>query len=198
MTQHKSKPLDQIIQQAKNNDPLVVEALTQEYYSYLLWLAISILHDRQEAEDAAQDSLIQAVTHLPSFRGDANLKTWLYTICVNTCRTQLRKRKRRTRLQNSLQTLHFTKPKVTPSSENALLKSESDTELWQTVDTLSEKHRMPVILRYVHELSIAEIAEILNLNEGTVNSRLHYARKRLKEKLSREQARPSHLPEKPR
>lgn len=180
MTQEEQHNLETIILRGKPSDPLVIEALVKEYYAYLLRLSISILQNRQEAEDATQEAIITAVANLHKFRKEASLKTWLYTITLNTCRGHLRKQKTRQTLQNTLQSLHLTKSHTIPSPENSSLHNESAHELWSAVDSLSEKHRLPVILRYVHELQIAEIAQILNLSEGTVHSRLHFARKKLK------------------
>ena len=62
-------------------------------------------------------------------------------------------------------------------------KNEVDQSIWNAVDGLNEKHRLPVILRYVHELTVPEIAHTLHLSQGTVHSRLHYARKELHAQL---------------
>ena len=63
------------------------------------------------------------------------------------------------------------------------MQREADRQLWQAVDALDDKHRLVVILRYVHELSTAEIAAALDISQGTVHSRLFYARQRLQEWL---------------
>jgi RNA polymerase sigma-70 factor (ECF subfamily) len=60
-----------------------------------------------------------------------------------------------------------------------VIRDETQAQLWAAVDDLDEKHRLPVILFYVHELSVPEISVILGVNSGTVHSRLHYARKQL-------------------
>jgi len=70
-----------------------------------------------------------------------------------------------------------------PSPENAVILNETESALWAELNKLDESHRTVVILRYFHELSISEISEILSVNEGTIHSRLHYARKRLKSQL---------------
>ena len=77
--------------------------------------------------------------------------------------------------------LHLSQPVASP--EEAAAQNEAHRQLWQAVDSLDEKHRLPVILRYVHELTVAEIAASLGTNEGTIHSRLHYARKALLDRL---------------
>ena len=82
---------------------------------------------------------------------------------------------------------------ASPSSpEETAIRREDDQQIWEEVDALGEKHRLPVILRYVHELTVPEIATILGASQGTVHSRLHYAREKLQARLgnlnSREEA----------
>jgi RNA polymerase sigma factor (sigma-70 family) len=163
-----------------------LEAMLVEYYAYVRRLSLTILDDGSaeagaEAEDAAQDTFITAYRSLAGFRGNASLKTWLTAIAVNTCRGRLRKRKLRQALQSTLKGMHLSRRQDLP--EEAAMQHESYRQLWRAVDSLDEKHRLPLILRYVHSLTVPEIAASLNTNEGTIHSRLHYARKALVECL---------------
>jgi RNA polymerase sigma-70 factor (ECF subfamily) len=158
------------------------EHLVREHYAYIRRLALTILDDGNveagaEADDAAQETFITAYRALAGFRGRASLKTWLTAIAVNTCRARLRKRKLRQALHATLRGLHLSERLVSP--EETAAQNETHRQLWQAVDSLDEKHRLPVILRYVHQLTVPEIAESLGTNEGTVHSRLHYARRAL-------------------
>ncbi len=157
---------------------LKVDRLLREYYPYIHRLALSILDDIHEADDVAQETFIAAHNSLASFRRESNTKTWLTAIAVNASRGRLRKRKVRQVLTTTLHALHLLKnPPASP--EQAAIQNEVDQSIWEAVDALDEKHRLPVILRYAHELSVPEIAHILHLSQGTVHSRLHYARKEL-------------------
>jgi len=163
-----------------------LEVLVHEYYAYIRRLAYTILDDGSaeaaaEADDAAQETFITVHRALAGFRGRASLKTWLTAIAVNTCRARLRKRRRRQALQSTLRGLHLAEPLTSP--EECAAQNETHRHLWQAVDSLDEKHRLPVILRYVHELTVPEIAASLGANEGTIHSRLHYARKVLLDSL---------------
>ena len=164
------------------------EHLVREHYPYIRRLALSILDDSRvdgaaEADDAAQETFITVYRALSSFRGQSSLKTWLTSIAVNTCRARLRKRKLRQALHATLRGLHLSERLASP--EETAAQNETHRQLWQAVDSLDEKHRLPVILRYVHQLTVPEIAESLGTNEGTVHSRLHYARKTLLDRLGR-------------
>jgi len=174
---------------------LTLETLVRDHYAYIQRLALTILDDgspdavvnaQAEAEDAAQDTFLAASRALPDFHGTASLKTWLTTIAVNQCRGRLRKRKSRQRLQKLISNLQSALNNRPSSPEDSALESDTRRRLWAAVDSLDEKHRLPVILRYVHELPIPEIAAALGVPEGTVHSRLHHARARLQTRLTEE------------
>jgi RNA polymerase sigma-70 factor (ECF subfamily) len=149
------------------------------YYPYIRRLATSILDDLQEAEDAAQETFITACRAAESFRGQSNLKTWLTAIAVNLCRGQLRKRRVRQKLQSVLQGLHLASGRpLNPEKETR--QNEAERDIWQAVDSLDENQRLTVLLHYIQELNAPEIAGVMGTTEGTVYSRLHYARQRLK------------------
>ncbi|MFZ6027975.1 MAG: RNA polymerase sigma factor [Chloroflexota bacterium] len=159
-----------------------IEKLVSEYAAYISRLARSILDDgnpqlEAEVDDAVQETFLAANRTMEGFRGEASVKTWLTSIAVNICRGKLRKRKLQHGLLKQLQGILLLNKAASP--EEAAIQKEGDQRLWAAVDALGEKHRLPVILHYVHELGIPEIAEILRTNQGTVYSRLHYARQKL-------------------
>jgi len=159
-----------------------IECLVRDYYPYVRRLALTILDDPHEADDAAQETFIAACRALPAYRGEAKPKTWLTSIAVNTCRGRLRKLKVRWAMAATLEALYSLVGRQ-PSPEEAAIRLEGDRQLWAAVDALGEKHRLPVILRYAHELTVPEIAEVIGTSQGTVHSRLHYARKKLQARL---------------
>ncbi|NUM44306.1 MAG: RNA polymerase sigma factor [Anaerolineales bacterium] len=154
-----------------------IETLVQEHRAYIHRLCLSILNDTDEAEDITQETFVAALLALNQFRGDAHIRTWLSAIAINLCRDTLRKRKTRQTLHTVLKNLHLLNP--SPQPEDTYLQNETHAQLWHAVNALDEKHRLPVILHYAHNLPATEIAQILGLSEGTVYSRLHYARKQL-------------------
>ncbi len=175
--------LDLALQQSRTGGTLDYNELARQCHPAVLRFAVSILNDPDDAEDAAQEALIAAFAALDSYRGEASFRTWLYTITLNVCRKQMRKRKTRGALLNAIESV--TRAVTgTHSPEEAAAQSEMQRELWAAVDALDEKHRIPIILRYAHDLPIAEIAELMGLNEGTVHSRLYYARESLQASLS--------------
>lgn len=156
----------------------LLEQIVTDEYAYVRRLALSILNDAAESEDAVQETFIAVSKALPGFRGEASLRTWVARIAINACRTRLRRNQSQRSLLRRLGELHAA-PASPARLEAASEQREADHALWQAVDALDEKHRLPLILRYVHELELPEIARLLDVPLGTLHSRLHYARRRL-------------------
>ena len=174
--------------------PEAVDALVDEHYDYLVRLAWSILDDAHDAQDAAQESLLAALKAMPQFRGQSALRTWLYRIAVNVCRRRLRQRRLRALLPGRWQA-DQQPPAASESAELAASRGETDRQLHAAIDGLDDKHRLPLILHYLHDLTAPEIARVLDISEGTVYSRLHHARHKLRLRLSREDQRAQPNPE---
>jgi RNA polymerase sigma-70 factor (ECF subfamily) len=170
-----------MIERCRVGDSAAVEHFVQTYQQDVYRLALSILDDSDEAEEATQETFLAALAALDSFHGDSSLKTWLFSITVNVCRTRLQRQKRRERLTQVLNgILQRMSP---PSVEENAIQNESKETLWRAIHTMNEKHRIPIVLRYYHDLSVPEIAAILQIPEGTVHSRLNTARKLLHDVL---------------
>ncbi len=177
--------LDQTLRRSLTGDTASIETLIHASYPAVYHLAVSILNDPHEAEDAAQEALLAAVASLDRYRGDASFKTWLYAITINTCRGMLRKRRVRQSVQMALRSI--LPPASAPTPEEAASQNDANRRLWAAVDSLDDKHRLPVVLRYAHDMPVMEIAAILGISEGTVHSRLHYAREKLQRLLTHEE-----------
>ena len=166
--------------QYRADDWLAAEMFFRAHQQSVYRLALSILDDPAEAEEAAQDALIAAIDALESYRGDSAFTTWLYAITLNTCRSRLRKRRSRDNLMQVLRLIFHIGGEMAAHPEEAAIKNEADEAVLRAVNSLDQKHRLPVILRYYNDLSTAEIAELLGISEGTVHSRLFTARERLR------------------
>lgn len=166
-----------LIELCRVGDSTAIENFVQTYQQDVYRLALSILDDPGEAEDAAQEALLSALRSLDAFHGTSSLKTWLYSITVNICRNRLQRHKRHERLTKILG--EILRVRSAPSVEEDAIQHESNEALWRMIHSMDEKHRIPVVLRYYHDMSVAEIARILQVPEGTVHSRLNHARKQL-------------------
>lgn len=169
--------------EAARMDSLVCERLMLAYYDFVYHLACSFLGDSDEAEDAVQETFLQATLHIGQYECGTNLKSWIAKITINTCRMKYRKQKARRRLEDFLKRLTLPMTLSQPTPEERTITGEQRRMLQQAVDGLDEKHRLPVLLRYVHGLTVPEIAQALSEKEGTIHSRLHYAHQKLRDRL---------------
>ncbi|HZN49126.1 MAG TPA: sigma-70 family RNA polymerase sigma factor [Methylomirabilota bacterium] len=167
----------------RRGDPRAFEELVIAYQHRVFGVALRMLGSRAEAEEAAQEVFLRAHRAIADFRGDAKLSTWLYAIASRLCMNRLASGERRL-LREGEETLARI-PSGHPSPADELERSERDAALHRAIAELSDERRMVVVLRDLEGLSYEEIASALDLELGTVRSRLHRARMDLKEKLER-------------
>lgn len=160
-----------------------ITTLVRQYETDVFRLALSICNDVPEANEITQETFIAVLRALPGYQEKKSFKAWLYTITINTARSHLRKQNFSERLRETLISIFLVEAQKLPSPEEAAIQNEEEAHLWNALNELDERHHMVTVLRYFHELSITEIAETLSIHEGTVNSRLHTARERLRNAL---------------
>lgn len=180
--------LDDLVRQASQIGPAqldsrICEGLMLAYYDVVFRLAQAFLGDPCEADDAAQETFIQAALHIHQYEAGTNLKSWLAKIAFNICRGKYRRQKMLQRLEQVLKLVTFQMNMSTPSVEDSCIQSEQRRTILRAVGTLDEKHRLPVLLHYMQGFSVPEIAHLLDENEGTIYSRLHYANGKLRSRL---------------
>ncbi|MGD2039690.1 MAG: sigma-70 family RNA polymerase sigma factor [Anaerolineae bacterium] len=176
-----------LIRRGQRGDKLAVEALVRRYQNYVYRLCYLVMRNEQDAEDMTQETFIRACRALPRFelRKNTSFEAWLYRISVNCCRSRMRRK--------WYQVLPWPEPapqivaEAEEQPEHQVLQGEHRDEVLQAVETLGEKHRLVVILRYYAGLSNEEIARTLDIPSGTVRSRLHTARQRLKAQLEEQE-----------
>ncbi len=162
-----------------------------DFYSAPIYrLGLKMLGNPQDAEDALQNTFLNALTHLESFEGRSSLSTWLYRIAANEALMIIRKRKADVNIEDAQ--LEDSDDDFTPESfvdwsalpEEHLLNGEAKEALEAAIQKLPPALRAVFILRDIEDLSIKETAEILNLTEVNVKTRLLRARMALREQLS--------------
>jgi RNA polymerase sigma-70 factor (ECF subfamily) len=174
-------PTPRLISRCLDGDPEVVEMLVRQYEAGVFRLALSIVGDAAEANEITQETFISALRSLSKYRQIKSFKAWLYTIALNHSRSYLRKQKSLARLRNMLTAIFQIETQQQVLPEEALIRNEKEAVLWKCLNQLDEKFRTVIVLRYIHELPIAEISEVLSVNEGTIHSRLFSAREKLRE-----------------
>jgi RNA polymerase sigma-70 factor (ECF subfamily) len=165
-------------------DERAIEALVHQYEAGVFRLALSIVDDPLEASEVAQETFIAALKALRTYQEQSSFKAWLYRIAFNKSQSHLRRRKILHRLRSTLTSIFRLEAQKVLSPEETMIDNEKDAAIWKSLNKLDERHRIVIILRYFHELPVAEISEILSLREGTVHSRLHTAREKLRVELA--------------
>lgn len=164
------------------------EQLVLKYQTAVYNLCLRMTGDPEDAADMTQESFLKAWRNLESFQGNSAFSTWLYRLASNTCLDHLRSVKRKPQLSlvmededGEAQALDV--PDSAPSPEEQVIALDEQSRLNDALQALDEDQRQILILRAVNGLSYTEIAEALQLKEGTVKSRLARARDQLRKKL---------------
>ena len=173
-----------LIQRCIAGDATAFEPLVEKYRQRVWRLAYQVLHDREEAWDVAQEAFVRAFHSLPSFRGQSAFYTWLFRITVNVATDRHRQRGAQARAFGPERVSEEEWARTTPDPgggpEQQAARKEQRERIRSALDALPPKARTIIMLSDVEGLSYREIAEVLNCPIGTVMSRLHNARKRLK------------------
>lgn len=157
-------------------DPDELHNLVVEHGDAIYRLALSVVRDQALAEDVAQEALVKAWLALPTFRGDASLRSWLLRITHNTAISTLRRR--RAVVIDPME-MPEQQTKVERSVESRVQGELAMDHFVEALDTLDELSRSIVVLRELEGLSYEEISEVLNVPMPTVKTRLLRARRRL-------------------
>jgi len=156
--------------------------LVDQYKDFVYTLAFSLLKQREEAEETAQDTFMKAFRYLSGFRQDAKFSTWLYRIAYNECITRLRKRKTALPVADGWDEQHLaeeTDPCEMPWHE----LEERYRQLHGAIGELSEADRVLVMLYYFEKLPVEEVSAITGLGISNVKTKLFRTRKKLYDKL---------------
>jgi RNA polymerase sigma-70 factor (ECF subfamily) len=173
-----------LIRRAQAGDLAAFEPLVERYRERVWRLALQLLRDREEAWDCAQEVFVRAFHSIASFRGDSAFYTWLFRITVNLATDRQRARGAQARAFGGerVDEEEWSRTVADPAAgpEDAAVSSERRARISAALDALPPKARTIIMLSDIEGLSYREIAEVLRCPIGTVMSRLHNARKRLK------------------
>ena len=176
-----------LVERCQRGDLSAFEPLVEKYRQRVWRLAYNVLRDREEAWDVAQDAFIRAYQALPSFRGQSAFYTWLFRIVMNLAADRARQRAARGRAFGTERVAEEEWERVmadhSASPDSSAAQTEDRERIARALDTLSDDHRTIIMLSDVEGLSYREIAEVLDVPIGTVMSRLHNARRRLRQAL---------------
>ena len=184
----------QFLERLRAGEAAAFNRLVEERHADIYALLYRLTEDAEEARDLTQETFLQAFRHLAGFRGDADLRTWLYRIAVNQARNRWRwwKRRRRDRTvsldapagESSDAPLSAGLPcRDGEDPEARAMARERERALLSALRTLSRPYREVIVLRDIEGLSYEEVALALEINVGTVKSRLSRGRNELRRRL---------------
>jgi RNA polymerase sigma-70 factor, ECF subfamily len=175
----------ELVRLAREGSQGAFEKLVTRYQSKVFSMALSFTRNREAADDLAQEVFLKAYLALPRFKGKSEFGTWLYRISINHIRDFLRKKSRAKEV--SLEEVGEIAFSASDQADIAAREAETETRrglVRRFVESLPDKYRVILTLRDIQGLPYEQIACVLRLSPGTVDSRLHRARKMLKAKMS--------------
>lgn len=164
-----------------DGDDEAFEQLVLRYQKPILGLILRMCGDPGEAPDIAQKVFLKTYSKLRTFKRRSSFKTWLYSIAMNLCRNELRRRKR----WGYTQQIEDTDPGVEPEAEDGLIGDEHKRLLAEGVELLPPMQKAVLVLRIYQELSFQEIGGTLGITENSAKVNFHHAVRRLKEELKK-------------
>ena len=172
----------QWVDAARQGDQSAFEQLVKLYEKRVLALTTRMCKNPADAEEAAQEAFLSAWQGLPFFRGDASFSTWLYRLASNACVDLLRREGRQNAAGPSLndEEARVEVRDPAPSPQERAEQAELREQIEAGLQALTPDHRQVLILREMHQLSYDEISQVLDVDVGTVKSRINRGRKQLR------------------
>jgi RNA polymerase sigma-70 factor (ECF subfamily) len=175
----------ELVQKCQAGDMDAFQELVSRYHQKIYVVLVGLLRNREDALEVAQEAFFRAYRKIKSFQGGSSFYTWLYRIAVNMAiDSQRRQRRNPLDFRDTMDGLFEEQDEVARDPFSDVHDRELREKLISAINDLTPEHRAVIILRTVEGLSYKDIGEILGCSEGTVMSRLHYARKKLQEKLT--------------
>lgn len=176
------------IKQVIKGDQDAFGEIVEIYKNSVYQLCYRMLGSQHEAEDMAQEAFIRAYVNINSFKQELKFSTWLFRIATNLCIDRIRKKKPDYYLDAEVSgteglTMYSQVPSNTLLPEQELESLELHETVQKEILKLPEKYRAAIVLKYIEELSLNEISEILELPLGTVKTRIHRGREALRQQL---------------
>jgi RNA polymerase sigma-70 factor (ECF subfamily) len=178
-----------LVEASRRGDREAFRELVERHFRRVLAVASGMLRSPEDAKDVAQETFIKAYRSLASFKGDSTFYTWLYRITVNLCIDQQRRQGRVAAAIEPAATGgedaagEWQGGNPGPDPFERVRQRELGAHMRAALDELTPEHRAVILLREIEGLSYEEISHVMQCAKGTVMSRLHYARKRLQDKL---------------
>ena len=174
----------ELVQKCQSGDLNAFEELVSRYHQKVYAVILGLLRNRDDAMEVSQETFFRAYRKIKTFEGGSSFYTWLYRIAVNIAIDAQRRQKRNPlEFRESMDEVLEEQHEVAKDPFSDLHEKELREKLLSAINDLTPEHKAVIVLRTLEGLSYKDIGEILGCSEGTVMSRLHYARKKLQNKL---------------
>lgn len=179
-----------LVKLARKGNQAAFAELVDFYKDKIFHLAYRMLNNRHEAEDIVQETFLRVYKNFDRYDEKQKFSTWIYRIATNLCIDRLRKRKPSYSLDAELNDQDGSADGYTlipgdeRTPETEYLLSETQLTIHDAIDHLPAKYKSVMVLRYLQELSLQEIGEVLNMPVTTVKTRVHRGREYLRKRLS--------------
>lgn len=176
------------VQETLRGNPRAFNGIVERYTPLLYSLAYRMLGSPEEAEEAVQEIFLRVYRSLDRYQLSRRFHPWIYTIALNWIRSYLRKKRRRRHREPPVPEFPVEEQVSGREKDPSRLLEEKEGEqvAQEAINSLRPAYREVFVLRHIEELSIEEIADILNQPQGTVKTHLHRARRELAQKLVRQ------------
>ena len=173
-----------MIERASRGDADAFNQLMEQHKRRMYAVALRMCGNREDAQDCLQEAMLRVYRAIGGFKGQSSFSTWVYRITMNTCLDELRRKKNRqnTSLDNLLD-MGWSPADETNAPEKQAMRSELRRNLNRAIRELPEEMRAAVVLRDIQGFSYDEIARMLEINVGTIKSRISRGREKLREKM---------------
>jgi RNA polymerase sigma-70 factor (ECF subfamily) len=182
----------ELVRRALARDDTAFRIIMERHNRRLYRIARGILRNDTEAEDVVQEAYVSAFTHLDGFRGDSSLATWLSRITMNEALGRLRRERLAVDLdtfeaqRTEAQIIQFPQTVTSDDPERTMAQREILQLVERATDNLPEIFRIVFITRVIEGMSVEETADLLGLRPETVKTRLHRARRLVREQLDKQ------------
>jgi len=177
-----------LIRQVKEGNNLAFRTLVNNHHQRVIHICLSFVNQLEDAEDVAQEVFVEMFKSIATYREEASLSTWLYRLAVNKSLDFLRQKKRKKRGYGILSSMDTSEMSVLPilnehNTDDVLEEEERRQILIRAMEKLPERQRVALALSKLDELPQKEVAEVMGVSEGSVESLLVRAKKKLKDML---------------
>ena len=174
----------ELVKQCQAGEMNAFEELVSRYHQKVYMVSLGLLRNRDDAMEVAQEAFFRAYRKINSFQGGSSFYTWIYRIAVNiSIDTQRRQKRNPLDFRESMDGVMEAQNEVAKDPFADVHDRELREKLTKAINDLTPEHKAVIVLRTIEGMSYKDIGQILGCSEGTVMSRLHYARKKLQDKL---------------